>query len=92
MLRLACCLLTEAGVSVCCAVHDALLIEAPAGEIGGAVEACQQAMEQASRLVLGNLVLRTEAKLVSYPDRYTDERGVAMWGRVFGLLGRRAAA
>jgi hypothetical protein len=29
-LRLACCEATEKGIGVCCPVHDALLIEAPA--------------------------------------------------------------
>ena len=32
MLRLACCLATERGIRVCCPVHDALLVEAPAAE------------------------------------------------------------
>ena len=30
MLRIACCLVTERGIDVCCPVHDAILIEGPA--------------------------------------------------------------
>jgi len=26
--------------------------------------------------------LGTDAKIVRYPDRYIDERGIAMWSRV----------
>ena len=86
MLRLACCSLTEAGVRVCAPVHDALLIEAPADDIEQAVAVCQQAMQQASELVLRGFPLRTEAKVVRHPDRYMDPRGHTMWDMVFGLL------
>jgi hypothetical protein len=37
MLRIACCLATERGVSVCAPVHDALVIEAPVDQIDDAV-------------------------------------------------------
>jgi hypothetical protein len=92
MMRLACCFLTEAGVRVCAPVHDALLIEAPAADIDRAVEACQQEMGRASEAVLGRFALRTEAKVVRFPDRYMDGRGQAMWDTVFGLLDGEAVA
>ena len=57
-MRLACCFATEAGVRVCCPVHDALLVEAPIGDIEQTVAMCQQAMEQASELVLPGFPLR----------------------------------
>ena len=44
MLRIACCLATEQGVSVCAPVHDALLIEAPADQIDDAVAVTRDAM------------------------------------------------
>ena len=53
MLRLACCLATERGIRVCAPVHDALLIEAPAGEIDERVAELQACMREASRVVLG---------------------------------------
>jgi hypothetical protein len=37
MLRIACILLTEAGVRVCAPVHDALLIEGPLEELDGGI-------------------------------------------------------
>lgn len=48
-------------------------------------------MRRASRIVLnatssGTLELRTDAKIIRYPDRYTDKRGVAVWDRVLELL------
>jgi DNA polymerase-1 len=92
MLRLACCLATEAGIDVCAPVHDALLIEAPDGELDGAVVATRAAMAQASALVLDGPEIGTDAAVVRYPDRYTDPRGTVMWARVNELLQVRAGS
>jgi DNA polymerase I-like protein with 3'-5' exonuclease and polymerase domains len=86
MLRLACSIATEAGVDVCAPVHDALLIEAPAELVHDVIAAVRDAMAQASRLVLSGYEISTDAKITSYPDRYADERGQAMWNRVMHLL------
>ena len=87
MLRLACCMATEQGITVCCPVHDALLIEAGEDEIEDAVTRCQQVMEEASRIVLGGFTIRTDAKLIRFPDRYSDKRGAAMWDAIADLVG-----
>lgn len=86
MMRLACCLATEQGVRVCAPVHDALLVEAPAGEIEEVVLETRRCMEEAASVVLGGFVVRAEAKVVRHPDRYSDPRGRAMWDLVRGLL------
>ncbi len=91
MMRLACCLATERGVGLCCPVHDALLIEAPAAEIDAAVEATQQAMSEASEIVLDGFQLRTDAKIVRHPNRFSDKRGELMWATVCELSGRSPA-
>jgi DNA polymerase I-like protein with 3'-5' exonuclease and polymerase domains len=92
MLRLACCLATERGIGVCAPIHDALLVEGPAGEIGAIVSATQAAMREASELVLPGFPLRTEAKVVKSPDRYTDDRGRAMWELVWSIIGELGGA
>lgn len=87
ILRLACCLAVDLGVEVCAPVHDALLIEAPADEIDDAVSRCRAAMAEASEIVLDGFPLRTGVEqLVTHPDRFTDSRGVKMWGTVTRLL------
>ncbi len=86
MLRLACCLATEAGIRVCAPVHDAILIEAPIEEIDDAVRTAQDAMAEASRIVLDGFELRTDADLIRFPDRYEDERGAEMWAAVNRIL------
>ncbi len=88
MLRLACCDATEAGITVCCPVHDAVLIESAETDIDVAVEEMQGHMRRASEIVLAGFPLRTDAKIVRYPDRYADKRGVAMWQAVCELCGR----
>lgn len=92
MLRLACCLLTEAGIRVCAPVHDALLVEAPLETLDAVVALTQELMAQASEVVLGGFRLRSDAKVVRYPDRYMDGRGVPMWDKVMALLGEPLAA
>jgi|RhiMetdeSRZDD1v2_1073273.scaffolds.fasta_scaffold387481_1 hypothetical protein len=86
MLRLACCLATERGIQVCAPVHDALLVEASIEDIEDVVVQTQGVMEEASALVLPGFPLRTEAKIVRYPERYQDPRGVQMWETVQGIL------
>lgn len=86
MLRLACCLLTERSVAVCCPVHDALLVEGPADAIGDVVAATQAGMAEASRIVLEGFELRTDAHVVYHPDRYMDSRGKEMWNMVHSIV------
>lgn len=86
MLRLACCLVTEAGVRVCAPVHDAILIEAPLYELNETIERVQQLMSDASAEVLGGFRLNSDAAIVRYPDRYEDERGAKMWQTVMDIL------
>ena len=86
MLRIACWLAIERGIKVCAPIHDALLIEAPEPEIEDAVRATQSAMREASEIVLSGFPVRSEANIVRYPDRYTDERGALMWKTITGLL------
>jgi DNA polymerase I len=86
MLRLACCLATERGVRVTAPIHDAVLIEADAATEEQEITACRDAMAEASRGVLGGLEVKTDVKVVRWPDRYADERGALMWRRVTGLL------
>jgi DNA polymerase I len=85
MMWIACCLATERGIDVCTPVHDALLIEGPAGEISDAVAETRAAMGEASRMVLDQEV-PTDAEIVRYPDRYADPRGAVMWAHVTELV------
>jgi hypothetical protein len=87
MLRLACCLATERGIRVCAPVHDALLVEAPLADLDATVAATQEAMSDASAVVLNGFRLRSDVKPVRYPERYMDPRGERMWSAVSRILG-----
>lgn len=89
MMRLACSMLTERGIHICCPVHDALLIEATVEEIEEVVRRTQAVMTEAANIVLAvpGFELQSEAKIVRYPDRYWDPRGVTMWRTVCELAG-----
>ncbi len=87
MLGIACILMTEAGIRVCAPVHDAVLIEAPLEELDDRVQQAQELIREASRQILGDFELTTDADIYRYPDRYRDEeRGGAFWDKVMSLL------
>jgi len=86
MLRLACCMATEAGINVVAPVHDAVMIEDHAATIDATVARMQAIMAEASRIVLGGFGLASHAVIVRWPDRYLDEKGADMFERVMRLL------
>ena len=86
MLRLACCMATEAGITVCAPVHDAILIEAPLEQLDQVIEQTKMIMAEASDIVLDGFRLNSDADVIRYPNRYSDERGVKMWETVTGIL------
>jgi len=87
MLRLACCMLVEAGIGLCAPVHDAVVIEGPADTIDDVVAQARGIMAEASKIVLGGFEIGTEAEIVKYPDRYIDEAGEDFWNTVTRLAG-----
>jgi len=86
LLRLACCLATERGIKICAPVHDAILIEAPIHCLEEEISRTQEAMREASHVILKGFELRTEAKIIAAPDRYMDARGATMWRTVWDSL------
>jgi DNA polymerase-1 len=90
-LRIAIVMAERHGLELLAPVHDALLIQAPVERIDADVSLLRECMRRASRVVLnattdGDLELRTDAKIVRYPDRYMDGRGAAIWSGVLELL------
>jgi hypothetical protein len=85
MMRIAAIAATEAGLEVGCPVHDGFVLCAPIERIDADVAAMQEIMRQAGLAITRTLELRVDAKIVRYPDRYGDPRGVGMWNRVLAL-------
>jgi DNA polymerase-1 len=97
ILRIACILATRHGITLLAPIHDAVLIEAPLDRTEADVILMQEIMRRASRIVLnadvdGTHELRTDAKIIRHPERYSDPRSAAIWTRVLVLLAEQAQA
>ena len=86
IMRLAASSMVDEGLALCATVHDAVLIEAPVGQIDADAEAARRCWAQASEIVLGGFALDADSKVVRYPDVYHDEDGEEMWNRLLGVL------
>ena len=86
MLRLACCLATERGISIGAPIHDAVLVEGPSDLIEEIVARTQAAMAEASEAILDGFALRSDVKIIRWPERYMDDRGRDFWERIMALL------
>ena len=85
-------LLTGLAWLVCCALSCSAWAGRPVRvyEVdlkgGQSPASLQDAMREASRIVLNGFELGTDATVVRHPDRYMDERGTVMWKRVMALM------
>src|SRR5512132_4232220 len=86
VLRLAIGMLVESGVDVCALVHDAIVIISPTSRFEADRAKTMAAMKAASRRVLGGFAVDVEMNSASYPNRYIDKDGAAMWRRIEQLL------
>ena len=92
MLRLACCLKTDAGISVCAPNHDAVMIEAPLSRLRETVVEAQRLMTEASEIVLDGFALRTSERTVRAPERWIDARGRTIWPAVEAAVAATACS
>jgi DNA polymerase I len=92
ILRIACILAARHDIKLVAPVHDAVLIEAPIERIEADVALMRDIMRRASHVVLGDdtagnpIELRTDVKIIRYPERYSDKRGKKIWDEVMELL------
>ena len=77
--------MVDEGLSICITVHDAVPLEAPLEEIGQHVEIAKDCWRWASGKVL-KFRLDADAKIVRYPDRYTDDDGTEAWNQLIQFL------
>jgi DNA polymerase-1 len=85
---------TRHGLTLIAPVHDAVLLESSEGRIETDVALMREIMRRASRVILnptadGTIELRTDAKIIRCPDRFTDSRGTELWEVVLKLLTER---
>lgn len=85
MLRIACILIANEGVTLCAPVHDAILIEAPEEFIEDHVRIAQHCMIQASSFILNGFELSSEAEIFRYPQRFLDKSAEEFWNLVISI-------
>jgi hypothetical protein len=93
MMRLAACMLTEAGIEVCAPVHDAFLVQCPADRAAQTAADVIRIMGDASEIILGKgRRCGVEAeKIVTYPDRYRDGKAADFYDTVMGQIAQAEA-
>lgn len=82
LLRLATVFGVENHIKICALVHDAILIEGSIQEIENRVRQMKGLMERASEIVLDGFKLRSDARVIPYPERFSEPRGKSMWESV----------
>jgi DNA polymerase I-like protein with 3'-5' exonuclease and polymerase domains len=89
MLRAAVVAGTDAGLSICATVHDAIALTAPLDEFDDAVETLRRLMVRAGELITGGLPVRVETEVaIRYPERFPSppRKGRDTWSEVMGVL------
>jgi hypothetical protein len=77
MMRAAACSATEAGITICCTVHDAFVLLAPLAEIQDRVEQMRAFMNAASEKILG-FACGVHAETFEHSQKFVDKKGAKM--------------
>jgi len=86
ILRWACVLASDDGITIHATLHDAVLIGAPDAEIEDTVAQMRQHMIAASRLVLDAEMKVPAPAIIRYPERMRDPRGTKVWDEMMRRL------
>jgi DNA polymerase-1 len=85
MMRLAACEAIEAGINLCCTVHDAFVLIAPVVEIEAAVDQMREIMNAASHKIIG-LACDVHADIFAHPKRFFEKKGAKIQAVVEACL------
>jgi hypothetical protein len=88
ILHVACILAERRGITIVAPVHDALMAEAPEGELEEVSAALDQVMRDASAVVLRGYELHTDVQLIRSGEHFFDKRGKEMWETVTQLVAK----
>ena len=86
MLRWACVLGVENGLSICAPVHDALLVEGKLTDEVEVVRTLSACMDRAAQIVLDGATVRSKCVVFRAPERFADRTGWSVWSWIVGLL------
>jgi DNA polymerase-1 len=88
ILHAACIMAERRGIPIVAPVHDAIMVEAPAGEAEEVSAALNRVMRDASAVVLRGYELPTDDQVVQPGGHFHDDRGIAMWNTVTRLVAK----
>jgi hypothetical protein len=86
ILHALCVLAERRDIEIVGPIHDAVLVEGPLKEAEELSRALDQAMGDASAIVLRGYRLPTDHQIIKPGEHYVDDRGAAMWKVVTRLL------
>ena len=75
----------EAGIELCATVHDAIAVGGPVEDAEKIAETTRNCMDRSSRMLLG-FAMKTDTKIVKFPDRFEDLRGARTWRDIMALV------
>ncbi len=82
LLRIACILMFENGLTLCAPVHDAILIEARDDQIEAHAKIAQSCMRIASKKLLDGFTLSSEVEIYRFPERFLDANAREFWEQI----------
>jgi DNA polymerase I len=86
IMRLATCMLTEAGFCVGSIIHDAFLLTVPTDGLREHVNEAKRLMERASEAVLDGYTCFVDEAIFPYPEHYSDGKGQRMGHTIDRIL------
>ena len=88
ILHAACIMAERRSIPIVAPVHDAIMVEAPAGDAEEVSAALDRVMRDASAVVLRGYELPTDDQVVQPGGHFHDDRGIAMWETVTRLVAK----
>jgi len=88
IMRSTCLLAERRGIRIIGPVHDAFMAEAPVDQIEEASAQLDQAMRDASRVILQGYELCTDWQIIRPGERFYDKRGKKMWDTITTLVAK----
>jgi len=88
IMRGACILAERRGIEIVAPVHDAFTAQGPADQIEEVSAQLDQAMRDASRVILRGYELRISKQIIIPGERFYDKRGAKMWATITKLVAK----
>jgi hypothetical protein len=86
ILRIAVIIAMAEGLKLIATIHDAVMLESSVDRIEAEAQRMVDIFSEASTYVLRGFRLRSDCKIIKYPNVYEDERGKAMWKIILKLM------